>query len=287
LHGRIVFLVDYDMLVAEQLVQGADVWINTPRRPWEACGTSGMKVLVNGGLNLSELDGWWAEAYQPGLGWAIGDRREHHSDPAWDAAEADQLYTLLEQEIIPGFYQRNALGIPETWVQCIRASIITLTPHFSTNRMLREYLQDYYLPAAQAQRHRQADDGAIGRQLAAWRSRVTRHWQGLHWDQLHAHTDQDGHHLSLHLYLDDLGPDDIQLECFAEPLDDRPAERHVLRRGEALPGAINGFLYTGLLPTERPLSHYTPRIIPAHPEALVPLELNLITWIEGGFRTDN
>lgn len=287
LHGRIVFLVDYDILVAEQLVQGADVWINTPRRPMEASGTSGMKVLVNGGLNLSELDGWWAEAYQPDVGWAIGDGREHDSDPAWDAAEADQLYALLEQEIVPCFYQRNARGIPERWVQRMRASITTLTPRFSTNRMLRDYLQDYYLPAARAQRRRLANDGTIGRELAAWRCRVTRHWQGLHWDRLYAHTDQDGHHVSLHLYLDELGADDVQLECFADPLDDGPAERHALQRGEALPGAINGFVYTGLLPAERPLSHYTPRIIPSHPEALVPLEVNLITWIEGGFRTDN
>jgi len=286
LHGRVVFLVDYDMLVAEQLVQGADVWINTPRRPMEASGTSGMKVLVNGGLNLSELDGWWAEAYQPDVGWAIGDGREHDSDPAWDAVEADQLYELLEREVIPGFYQRNARGIPDQWVQRMRTSITTLTPRFSTNRMLRDYLQDYYLPAARGQRRRRADDGAIGRDLKAWRSRVARHWPGLHWDQLRAHSDADGHHLSLHLYLDDLGPDDVAVECFADALDERPAERHVLQRGEALPGAINGFVYTGLLPSERPLSHYTPRIIPAHPDALVPLESNLITWIEDGFGMD-
>ena len=287
LHGRMVFLVDYDILVAEQLVQGADVWINTPRRPWEASGTSGMKILVNGGLNLSELDGWWAEAYRPDVGWAIGDRHEHDSDPAWDAADADQLYALMEREIVPGFYQRDARGIPAQWVHRVRTSISTLTPRFSTNRMLRDYLQEYYLPAARAQRRRRVDNGAIGRELPAWRSRVTLHWQGLHWDQLRAYTDADGHHVSLHLYLDDLGPDDVRLECFADPLDDRPAERHALQRGAALAGAINGFVYTGLLPAEWPLSHYTPRILPNHPEALVPLELNLITWIEGGFRSDS
>jgi starch phosphorylase len=94
--GRVVFLNDYDMMLAQELVQGIDLWINTPRRPWEACGTSGMKVLVNGGLNLSELDGWWAEAYSPEVGWAIGDGQEHGDDPAWDAKEADALYALLE-----------------------------------------------------------------------------------------------------------------------------------------------------------------------------------------------
>ena len=107
-----IFLSDYDMLVTERLAQGVDVWINTPRRPWEACGTSGMKVLVNGGLNLSELDGWWAEAYTPDVGWALGDGQEHHDDPAWDAAEADALYDLLEREVIPEFYARDEQGIP-------------------------------------------------------------------------------------------------------------------------------------------------------------------------------
>ena len=103
----VIFLADYDMLLAEHFVQGVDVWINTPRRPWEACGTSGMKVLVNGGINLSELDGWWAEAYMPDIGWALGDGQEHGEDPAWDAAEAEALYERLEEEVIPEFYTRN------------------------------------------------------------------------------------------------------------------------------------------------------------------------------------
>ncbi len=103
-----VFLADYDMLLAEYLVQGVDLWINNPRRPWEACGTSGMKVLVNGGLNLSELDGWWAEAYAPEVGWALGDGQDHGEDPAWDAHEAEQLYTLLEREVIPGLLRSRS-----------------------------------------------------------------------------------------------------------------------------------------------------------------------------------
>jgi len=115
-----IFLSDYDMLLSEQLVQGVDLWINTPRRPWEASGTSGMKVLANGGLNLSELDGWWAEAYTPEVGWALGDGQEHGDDPAWDAAEAEALYALLEQDVIPAFYTRDATGIPTAWVARMR-----------------------------------------------------------------------------------------------------------------------------------------------------------------------
>ena len=106
-HASVVFLSDYDMLLTQRMVGGVDVWINTPRRPWEASGTSGMKVLANGGLNLSEIDGWWAEAYTPAVGWAVGDGHEHGDDPAWDASEADAVYTLLENQIIPEFYQRN------------------------------------------------------------------------------------------------------------------------------------------------------------------------------------
>jgi hypothetical protein len=119
------------MLMSERLVQGVDVWINTPRRPWEASGTSGMKVLVNGGLNLSELDGWWAEAYTPEVGWALGDGQEHGDDPAWDAVEADALYDLLEREVIPEFYDRDPRGIPTAWVNRMRESMAGLTPRFS------------------------------------------------------------------------------------------------------------------------------------------------------------
>jgi len=129
--SHIIFLIDYDMVLTEKLVQGVDVWINTPRRPWEACGTSGMKVLPNGGLNLSELDGWWVEAYTPEVGWALGDGKEHGEDSSWDAAEANQLYTLLEQEVIPTFYRRDKEGVPLEWVTKMRASMGQLTPRFS------------------------------------------------------------------------------------------------------------------------------------------------------------
>ena len=166
---HVIFLSDYDMLLTEHLVQGVDVWINTPRRPWEASGTSGMKVLVNGGINLSELDGWWAEAYTPEVGWALGDGQEHGDDPAWDAAEADALYDLLEREVIPEFYTRDENGIPTAWVTRMRESMARLTPRFSANRTVREYTEQHYLPAAAAYRARAADKGAIGRQMVDWR----------------------------------------------------------------------------------------------------------------------
>ncbi|HUJ50750.1 MAG TPA: alpha-glucan family phosphorylase, partial [Bryobacteraceae bacterium] len=147
---HVVFLSDYDMSLGQRLVEGVDVWINTPRRPWEASGTSGMKVLVNGGLNLSILDGWWAEAYTPEVGWAIGDGKEHGDDPAWDAADAEALYKVLENEIIPEFYNRDEQGIPRGWVAKIRESMAVLTPEFSANRTVRQYTEDHYIPAAAA-----------------------------------------------------------------------------------------------------------------------------------------
>jgi starch phosphorylase len=150
--SHVVFLGDYDMLLTENLVQGVDVWLNTPRRPWEASGTSGMKVLVNGAINLSELDGWWAEAYTPDVGWALGDGQEHHDDPAWDAAEALALYDLLERQVVPEFYNRDENGIPRAWVAKMRESMARLTPQFSANRTVREYTEKYYLPAAAAPR---------------------------------------------------------------------------------------------------------------------------------------
>ena len=158
---HVVFLSDYDMLMAQELVQGADLWINTPRRPWEACGTSGMKVLVNGGLNFSELDGWWAEAYSPQVGWAIGDGKDHGDDPSVDAAEAEAMYTLLEREVIPEFYDRSNNGLPAKWLARMRESMAQLTPEFSASRAIEDYTDDHYLPGATGYRHRAARAGDL------------------------------------------------------------------------------------------------------------------------------
>ena len=171
---HVIFLSDYDMLLTEHLVQGVDVWINTPRRPWEACGTSGMKVLVNGGINLSELDGWWAEAYTPEVGWALGDGQEHGDDLAWDAAEAVTLYERLEREVIPEFYTRDGSGIPTAWVKRMRESMARLTPRFSAHRAVREYTEQHYLPAATGYRERAVNKGTVGRQVVDWQHALDR-----------------------------------------------------------------------------------------------------------------
>jgi len=184
LYQHVVFLSDYDMSLSAQLVQGVDVWLNTPRRPWEACGTSGMKVLVNGGLNLSELDGWWAEAYTPEVGWALGDGKEHGDDPAWDAQEAEALYDLLEKQVIPEFYNRDQNGTPVRWIERMRKSMATLTPQFSANRTVREYTEQRYLPAAENYLKRAAKNGAGGVKIINTRHQVIDNWDKIKFGEI-------------------------------------------------------------------------------------------------------
>jgi starch phosphorylase len=277
LAGRVVFLADYDMLIAEQMVQGVDLWINTPRRPWEACGTSGMKTLVNGGLNLSELDGWWAKAYAPELGWALGDGQEHDSDPAWDMAEAAELYRLLEQEVVPLFYHdRDAQGCPRGWVAKMRASMSILTPRFSSNRMLREYVERLYLPAAELYAMRQAPE--MSQRLCDWKDALALHWERIHFGEFRVDEDAGTWNFSVPVYLDDLDPDYIAVELYAAPLDAGQAEVHRMQRGESLSGALNSYVYQISIPGNRAAGDYTPRIVPALEGARVPAEASQILW---------
>ncbi len=176
LRDRIVFLEDYDMHVARYLVQGADVWLNVPRRPLEASGTSGMKAAVNGCLNLSVLDGWWAEGYSPECGWAIGSGEQYDDPEENDAVEAEALYTLLEREVVPAFYARDASGRPREWTTMMTASIRRLGGAFSTGRMVRDYAERAYIPAHRAAVSLGADGGKGARALAAWRERMRAAW---------------------------------------------------------------------------------------------------------------
>lgn len=278
--ARAVFLEDYDMALAEQLVQGVDVWVNTPRRPWEASGTSGMKVLVNGGLNLSELDGWWAEAYAPDVGWALGDGEEH-AEAQWDGSETAQLFDLLEQRVVPEFYSRDAEGIPRAWVARIRASLAGLTPRFSSNRMLAEYLQQLYLPAAQAHWQRLEHDLGLARDLARWYRGLRHHWQALHWGNVDLQTTELGHEFRVQAYLGDVPPDAVSVQLYAEARPGAAQEVHSLTRDRPLSGAAGGFLWVGTVPAGRPARDYTPRIVPSHPAARVPAEAAFILWYPG------
>lgn len=274
---HLVFLEDYDIDLAQHLVQGVDVWINTPRRPWEASGTSGMKVLANGGLNLSSLDGWWVEAYQPGLGWSIGDGLEH--PPEADGMEADELYRRLEEEIIPDFYQRDSEDLPRQWLSYMRASMAQLTPNFSSNRMLREYLELYYLPAASGFSLRQQNNSRLARELRLWQLRVQQHWHEVHLGELQT----EGGHIYLRVHLGGLQPDEVNVQLIAD--ESRNAEGEPLaaitldmQLQNSLGSDAHAWRYTLTRPLDRSIEQFTARVIPAHKATSAPAEIQLITW---------
>ena len=276
--GRVVFLSDYDMLLTERLVQGVDLWVNTPRRPWEASGTSGMKVLVNGGLNISELDGWWAEAYTPEVGWALGDGQEHGDDPAWDAAEADELYRRLEREVVPEFYARDENSIPTAWVARMRESMARLALQFSANRVVRQYTEEVYLPAAAAYRARVADRAAQSREAVSWQRKLSDRWPTLRFGDTSFSTEGNCYLFEVEVFHDGIEPDALVVEIFANPKKvDQGPFRQRMTRVRSLP-APGGHLYSARVPADRTAADYTPRAFPQHEGVSVPLELSWITW---------
>ncbi len=275
---HVVFLSDYDMLLTERLVQGVDVWLNTPRRPWEACGTSGMKVLVNGGINLSELDGWWAEAYTSEVGWALGDGQEHGDNLAWDAAEAEALYDLLESKVIPEFYTRDAQGIPSAWVTRMRESMARLTPRFSTNRSVREYIEQYYFPAASTYRERAANKGEVGMQIVNWRHALEQKWAALRFGEVKFETHGEQHAFETQVYLNDLDPKAVRVELYAEGVMDKAPMRQEMKCVRQLAGASGGYVYSAAVPAARPPADYTARLIPQCDGVAIPLEDARILW---------
>ncbi|MFC4728916.1 alpha-glucan family phosphorylase [Coralloluteibacterium thermophilus] len=273
--GRIAFLADYDMRVARHLVQGVDVWVNTPRRPWEASGTSGMKVLANGGLNLSQLDGWWAEAHTPELGWGIGDGEEH--DARWDRADAMQLYDLLENEVVPEFYERDDDGLPRAWLARIRASMAQLTARFSADRTVREYVERYYLPAARQYRERAGADILELTERLRRREALAAHWHDVRILDWRAETVDGRHRFAVSVHTGAVDPALLRIELYADAVGDAPAEAVPLARQT---GQREGrhLRFVGEVPARRPAAHYTARVIGALPGQQVPLEVPQIAW---------
>jgi starch phosphorylase len=276
--SRVVFLSDYDMMLAQHMVHGIDLWVNTPRRPWEACGTSGMKVLVNGGLNLSELDGWWAEAYSPEVGWAIGDGKEHGDDPAWDRTEAEALYAALENEVIPEFYERNEKDLPLKWLGRVRESMARLTPEFSATRAIREYTETHYLPAASDYRERATEDSKLGESLLHWQQEINRHWSTVHFGPVRIETHDGQHFFHVEVSQGALTQDQLQVELYADSVDGSKPVLEVMTPSEPSADAPGVLTYSARVPATRPASDYTARIIPRHPNASVPLEAGQILW---------
>src|SRR5262249_40778946 len=268
-----VFLPDYDMLLTERLVHGVDVWINNPRRPWEACGTSGMKVLVNGGVNLSELDGWWAEAHGSGGGWAI--QKQHVDDQQSDAAEAEALYEKLEQEIIPLFYYRDNGGLPVGWIAHVRESMARLTPQYSADRAVRDYTEKYYLPAASKYSQRAQENGAAAERLLEWKKTVANAWPNIRFGELRCETNNGEHAFQLQVHVQDLPPESVSVELYADALPGGHIERHEMICSGADAGNC---VYSVRMPASRSATDYTARVIPRNPEAIIPLEVPQILW---------
>jgi len=277
-HSPVIFLSDYDMQISENLVQGVDVWINTPRRPWEASGTSGMKVLVNGGINLSVLDGWWAEAYNPEVGWAIGDGNEHADDIAWDAIEAEQLYTLLEQKVVPEFYNRNENNLPVSWVSRMRESMAQLTPRFSADRTVREYTEKHYLPAAKTYLERAANNGEKGKQLSEKVHFLDQNWDSIGFADIKVETNENQHLFEIQIYFNIINPDEVKVELFSNEKNGEASIVQLMNRGSNLEGESNAYIYTASVTAHRAATDFTARIIPFIPTVEVPLELSRITW---------
>ena len=286
LRKRIVFLENYDIAMAQLLYPGTDVWLNNPLRPLEACGTSGMKAALNGSLNLSILDGWWAEFYDGENGWAIPS-----ADSAGDAAERDKLeanamYDLIEHQIAPRFYDRGADGVPTRWVQSIRHTLATLSPSLSADRMVKEYVTRLYVPAAEAERAVSADSFSGARELAHWKSKVRAAWPGI----AVTHVESGGVdavpqvgdelHVRAQVSIDGLTPDDLAVEVvYGRAREDDGLENPRYVTLVAEPGhAGSAATFTGTVPLSRAGSFgYNVRVVPKHPLLASAAELGLVT----------
>ncbi|MEU5366168.1 alpha-glucan family phosphorylase [Streptomyces sp. NPDC005925] len=281
---RIVFLPDYGMGLAEKLYPGCDIWLNNPLRPLEACGTSGMKAALNGCLNLSVLDGWWDEWFQPDFGWAVPTADDAGTDPdRRDDMEADALYDLLEQRVAPRFYERGHSGLPDRWIEMVRRTLSLLGPKVLAGRMVREYVERLYEPAARAHR---AMTPAAARDLAAWKARVREAWPDVTVDHVEASAATDTAELGttlglrVRVGLGGLGPEDVDVQAVSGRVDseDRITDaRSVPLKPSGGPDQDGRRMYEGPLSLDRTGPYgYTVRILPAHPRLASGAELGLV-----------
>ena len=284
-----VFLENYDMTIAHYLVQGVDVWLNTPRRPKEASGTSGMKAIYNGGLNLSILDGWWAEAYAPEFGWAIGrgEAYETQDEELQDYIESQALYNLLEQDVIPLFYDRRRDNTPRRWISKVKASMQALAPYFNTDRMVEEYATRYYLPSLSRIETLTGENLAQGKSFADWLINVHKVWKQIKVEKVQVSERQVsvGQALQVDSWIDlgRLSPEDVLVQLFSGPLD------------------TSGMLTDGWAVTMEPVGKtkkpykfsaemlyentgargVSVRVLPKHPDLADPVLTGLIHWASG------
>jgi starch phosphorylase len=289
LRNNILFVEDYDINVARYMVQGVDCWLNTPRRPMEASGTSGMKAASNGGLNISIPDGWWCEAETLGAnGWSIGRGESYENNDEQDRIESETLYELLEREIVPTFYDRGRDGLPRLWVQRMKTAIRTICPVFNTHRMVQEYAQRFYLPLAERRDALRANGRKRSLALADWKSKVRQNWGKVHFSSVESGPRDSldfGSSLKVaaNVYLDSLSPEDVTVEVYYGDIDPLGRVPH----GRAVPMAFTGkqedgmSRFEGSIPCDKTGQlGFSVRAIPHHPDLSNPQETTLITWAQ-------
>jgi starch phosphorylase len=284
---RLIFLEDYDMNVARWMVGGVDIWLNTPRRYLEASGTSGMKVNFNGGINVSTMDGWWDEGYEPHVGWAIG-HGEVYSDPAYqDDVESDAFYDLLEKEIIPTFYDRDKDGRPRAWLERMKAAMLKLCPMFSINRMVREYATRAYFPAQERYFEFLAADADKAKKLADWKAKLSKSWREVFIDSVESSAADklqvgDDMRVRAWVSLGELSPEDVAVQIYHGAVD----QNGNIAEGEIVPmtytdsgdkGSLS--LFSGTIRYFKSGRHgFTVRIVPHHDDLLSAFDTGLLHW---------
>jgi len=284
---RIVFLEDYDMNVARYMVHGVDVWLNNPRRPLEASGTSGMKVPVNGGLNMSILDGWWVEGYAGDNGWAIGAGEEYTDLKYQDDVEGRLIYELIERDVVPSFYTRGSDGLPRDWIRRMKRSISTVVSTFNTNRMVEEYLMRCYLPAHRREAALTSGGLAGAVDLAKWRRRVAAEWSAVRIDSVDAPTGQTmavgkDFAVNVRVNLGALTPNDVEVQlCFGllDAKGDVPEPHTLALSATSAVDNSKPMLFTGTVPCRSSGQFgFAVRVLPKHANLMNLFELGLVTW---------
>ncbi|MDP8923623.1 MAG: alpha-glucan family phosphorylase, partial [Chloroflexota bacterium] len=279
-------LEEYDMGVARRMVQGVDVWLNTPRRPMEASGTSGMKAAANGALQVSTLDGWWDEAYRPGMGWGIGDRRTYEDPSYQDYLESNSLYDLLEREVVPLFYERDATGLPASWIARMKASMGSLPQIFNTERMVAEYALRFYDPAGLDARRLSQDGLAPGREMAGWIARVVEQWPRVHipWVRAIGGTIASGARFDVEadVALGALTPDEVAVHLAYGPINGEDVLTSPtlvpLEPGTVVGDGVYRFVARDVHGERSGRHGYAIRVTPVHPTLPMPFPLGLVRW---------
>ncbi|PYI74571.1 MAG: alpha-glucan phosphorylase, partial [Verrucomicrobia bacterium] len=285
--NRIVFVEDYDTYIARRLVQGVDLWLTNPLRPLEASGTSGMKAPPNGGLNLSVLDGWWGESYNGNNGWAIAGEIKNGSVEFQNAVDCSSLYQLLENQIVPLYYAKPDGKLPLAWLQLMRESIRSVTPVFNTHRMVKEYTERLYVPAAEAHREFFENDCTAATDLSQWKSRIRKDWPQIRIDDIQV-GNKDRQNIpvgelvevSARVHLGAVDPQHVRVEVYHGESDNggikNPAITTMNQAGQNGDG---NYLYRGSVPASESGAYgFSVRVLPTHPHLQQEHELRLITW---------